>query len=197
MILKENTTVTVCVCAKLGQSRFKSDAWLCNHICLSVICLLEETISRCHRILLKVDQTYACTFVLLTYTKRTNNNGSNVTKKEAQSSVRWQALGGRKVTSTLTQDAVQSLAQLFIFQTCKPWKIYPWARPHRDILRLPNAPCSLFLLFLNWHCHALTSQGCMISPSPFQLQYPSAVETARLHLHIPNNPALNNERFAI
>lgn len=66
-----------------------------------------------------------------------------------------------------------------------------------DILRLPNAPHSLFLIFLNWHCHALTSQSCMISPSPFQLQYPSAVETVRLHLHIPNNPALNNERFAI
>ncbi len=102
-----------------------------------------------------------------------------------------------KVMSTLTQDADQSLKQLFIFQTCKPWKIYPWARPHRDILRLPNAPRSPFLIFLIRHCHALTSQGCMIFPSPFQLQYPSAVETVRIHLRIPNNPALNNERFAI
>lgn len=76
---------------------------------------------------LKVDLIYACTLALLTYTENSNNNEATSVEGNSKHGL---MLGGKraKVMSTLTQDADQRHNQLFIFQTCKPWKIFPLAR---------------------------------------------------------------------
>lgn len=118
---------------------------------------------------LKADQIYTCTLVLLAYTKNTNHNEATSVKGNSKHRL---ILGGGEQRSrqhsrkTLIKDTSSCLS----FKLASHGKYIRAARPQ---LRAPQvilslSQCSLFLIFLIRHCHASTSQGCMIFPSPFQ-----------------------------